>query len=165
MAIVALSRLLVLSSVLLATACVSTTDPQSVAEDIPLPRARPAAPQDVPVPRARSVALHEGPGDKSQAIREVVYTNNPSKDSEELLKEWAMCKLLFAEGAARRTNRPVDDLLQATFAACSEQEEELKLSLLRRQVPQAMIAETVTNIRARDREQLATRIVAARQSH
>jgi hypothetical protein len=59
----------------------------------------------------------------------------------------------------------VEELLHATFAACTEREDELKLSLARKQVPKAVIAATLTDIRAHDREQLAARIMAVRQSH
>ena len=54
--------------------------------------------------------------------------------------------------------------MQAAYALCSEKEEELKLALARKQLSQTVIAETLTYIRALDREQLANRIVAARQS-
>jgi hypothetical protein len=166
MAVVFLSRLGALSGVLLTAACVSTSEPSAGADDVPLPRPRPSALYDVPMPRARSVAFHEAPQDIPQRIRlEAVARENSSKGSEELLKEWALCKLLFVEGSARRTNRPVEELLHETFTACSEREDELKVSLAQRQIPETVIAETVANIRALDRDQLAKRIVAARRSH
>jgi hypothetical protein len=159
MAAVFFSRVFVLSGLLFAAACVSTPEPPAAfAIDVPLPRARPATRQDVSLPRARLVALREAP-------QEAAPREKSNRDSEKLLREWALCKLLFAEGSARKTSQPVEELLQATFAACAEREDELKLSLARKQVPEAMIAATLTDIRAHDREQLAARIMAVRQSH
>ena len=166
MALVLLSRFAVLSGLLLVAACVSTSEPPTAAaEDVPLPRARPSALHDVPVPRARFVALREAPQDKPQLFQEAAPRENRTRESDELLRQWALCKLLFVEGSARRTNRPVEELLEAAYASCAEQEDELKFALARNEVPETLITETVSNIRARDREQLAKRIVAARQSH
>ena len=110
MAAVFFARVFVLSGLLFAAACVSTTEPPgAVATDVPLPRARPATLQDTPLPRARLVALREAP-------EEAAPRKKSDRDSEKLLREWALCKLLFVEGSARKTSQSVEELLHATFA-------------------------------------------------
>jgi hypothetical protein len=143
------TRGIVLSAFLLIGACASSPDVPS-REVVPLPRSRPAA-------------AHRVPQAEQQATREADLQDIMRGNTGEFARKWTLCKLLFAEGLAQRTDQPIEDILAATFAACSNQEEELKLSFVQRRIRPEVIEETIAKIRATDREQLTTRIIAARQ--
>jgi hypothetical protein len=130
-------------------ACATPSDDAPPPESLPLPRARPAPGMRVPPVRP--------------SARQEDQTAIVDWSTAEATRTWTLCKVLFAEGLAQRTDRPLDDILAATFAACSSQEEEFKSWLAQQRMRPKAIADVLSRIRDGDRVQLTARIRAARQ--
>ena len=140
---------------LLVGACASS--PETPAPDpVPVPRARPAAADRVLEPRPTTAA----------PVRAAPETIEAEADwrSADVIKQWTLCKLLFAEAVARRTDRPTAEIVAATSEACATQEEQVKQWLAQRRMSAPQVAAALATIRAGDREQLAERIIAARRN-
>ncbi len=151
------ARLLGCAGALLVGACASSPETPAPAPDpVPVPRARPAAADRAPQPRPAT----------AMPVRATPETVEPDVDlrSAEVVKQWTLCKLLFAEAVARRTDRPTAEIVAATSDACATQEEQVRAWFVQRRMSGPQIAAALATIRAGDREQLADRIIAVRRN-
>ena len=134
-----------------ATAClfIASCTPSSpeieTSQSVPLPRARPSLPRTEP----QTAAVPE-------AIKNV--------SAEPAATNWRLCKLLVADRLAQNADRPVEEIMTATFTACSAQQEELRVALGRHGLQPEVIEDAVAAIQKSDERQLWARIIAVRQS-
>src|SRR5215216_801181 len=120
-----------------------------------------AAPESVPLPRSRPKALARHPqlkpsGEESPEIQEKMSRNS------EPARKWRLCKLLYSDGLAQRTDDSIDSILAAALAGCSTTEQELKAWIAQRTSP-AVAEAIVEKMRIADQEQITSRIMALRQ--
>jgi hypothetical protein len=142
-------------ALLLVGACASSSETPAP-DPVPVPRDRPAAADRASQPRPATAT----------PVRLTPETVEPDVDlrSAEVVKQWTLCKLLFAEAVARRTDRPTAEIVAATSDACATQEEQVRAWFVQRRMSGPQIAAALAMIRAGDREQLADRIIAARRN-
>lgn len=136
-------RLVAWASCALTAACITASE-SATAEPVPIPRPKPAALKLAPQPT-------------------VAAAQQPDVGNIKAAKEWAICKLLFAEGWARMPDNTDQGLLTAAYEACSLKEEQLKIELTKSGGDQTQAAEFFALTRAKDAETLATRLRAVRQ--
>ena len=137
-------------ALLLVGACGGSAPEAPALEGVPLPRPRPALTARGPKPKP-------SPPVSTSSEPEVDWRN------AEAVKKWTLCKLLFAEAMARRTDRPTEEILGAATEACASQEEQAKAWLAQQGMSARAAAQAMAIVRAGDREQVASRVAAARQ--
>ena len=132
-----------------AIACViiSASAPEmSAQENVPLPRSRPKA-----APLAPKITAE---------TREIEF------HSSEVVKRWAICKLLVAEGWAWRVELPEQNVMSAASAACAKEEQELRNHLAQGGMRAEAIQELIAELLAKDEALLTNcvRTVRARRA-
>jgi hypothetical protein len=116
-------------------------------------------------PRARTGTATDGAIDHIQTPPRVdlkALHERTSRDGK-LTEAWITCKIEVAKGLARKTTEPTETILQASFGACSREEEALRLSFAEGRMPPAAIDDILTRARQKSREQLSVIILAIRQ--
>src|SRR5262249_29248490 len=87
---------------------------------------------------------------------------DPGTRNKKLADAWNNCKIQFAEDLAARTSQTSDAILEATFAACSREEDALRASFAEGRTRPEAVNDTMGRMRQTSRDQIAGRILAVR---
>jgi len=113
-----------------------------------------ATPPSADAKAHRQAAAHEASNDEKG--------RDPVGRNKKLAEAWNACKFQFAEDLAGRTSQTSDAILQATFMACSRDEDALRASFLEGKMRPEAVNDTIGRMRQTSRDQIAARILAIR---
>jgi len=119
-----------------------------------------------PPPAAEALAQRPAPSREASKSREASSDEKAGGDqvsrNKKLAEAWNNCKTQFAEDLAARTSQSNEAIVQATFAACSREEDALRASFAEGRMRPDAVNDTIGRMQQTSRDQIAARVLAIR---